>query len=138
MNLSLTELLDRTDEFTYGTTRATNAIVEGRTARTAFFTTEGFPDILLLREGGKLDPFRQIPYPPPYVARYLTFEIRERVDSEGGVFVPLDEQTVLLAIARERELRAEAVAFCLIWSTVNPEHELRIGELLEEHWPGVP
>ena len=80
--------------FTYGTTRATNAIVEGRTARTAFFTTEGFPDMLLLREGGKLDPFRQIPYPPPYVPRFLTFEIRERIDSEGDVFVELDEASV--------------------------------------------
>ena len=63
--LTASELLADTETFTYGTTRATNAIVEGKTARTAFFTTQGFPDILLLREGGKLDPFKQIPYPPP-------------------------------------------------------------------------
>jgi N-methylhydantoinase A len=130
--------LERTDVFTYGTTRATNAVVEGKTARTAFFTTEGFPDILLLREGGKLDPFRQIPYPPPYVPRYLTFEIRERMDSEGDVFIPLDERSVVAAITEARRLQAEAVAVCLIWSIVNPAHELRVGELLEEHWPGVP
>ena len=73
LGVTVAELLGQTDVFTYGTTRATNAIVEGRTARTVFFTTEGFPDILLLREGGKLDPFRQIPYPPPYIPRYLTF-----------------------------------------------------------------
>ena len=102
--LTVPELLARTDVFTYGTTRATNAIVEGRTARTAFFTTEGFPDILLLREGGKLEPFRQLPYPPPYVPRYLTFEIRERIDSEGDVFVALDEASVLDAIAEARRL----------------------------------
>jgi N-methylhydantoinase A len=137
LGVTVSELLRRTDVFTYGTTRATNAIVEGRTARTAFFTTEGFPDILLLREGGKLDPFRQIPYPPPYVPRYLTFEICERIDSEGDVFIPLDEQTVLQAIDEARALRAEAVAVCLIWSTVNPAHELRIGALLEERWPGM-
>jgi N-methylhydantoinase A len=47
LGVTVAELLGRTDVFTYGTTRATNAIVEGRTARTAFFTTEGFPDILL-------------------------------------------------------------------------------------------
>jgi N-methylhydantoinase A len=138
LDLSLRELLERTDVFTYGTTRATNAVVEGKTARTAFFTTEGFPDILLLREGGKLDPFRQIPYPPPYVPRYLTFEIRERMDSEGDVFIPLDERSVVAAITEARRLQAEAVAVCLIWSIVNPAHELRVGELLEEHWPGVP
>jgi N-methylhydantoinase A len=138
LGVPVAELLGRTDAFTYGTTRATNAIVEGRTARTAFFTTEGFPDILLLREGGKPEPFRQLPYPPPYVPRYLTFELRERVDSEGDVFVPLDEQSVLDAIAEARRLRAEAVAVCLIWSIVNPEHELRVGELLAREWPEVP
>jgi N-methylhydantoinase A len=138
LGVTVQELLARTDVFTYGTTRATNAIVEGRTARTAFFTTEGFPDILLLREGGKLDPFRQLPYPPPYLPRYLTFEIRERIDSEGDVFLELDEQTVLAAIEEARRLRAEAIAVCLIWSIVNPEHELRVGELLAREWPEVP
>src|SRR5262245_61421324 len=54
LGLTIEELLAQTEVFTYGTTRSTNAIVEGRTARTAFFTTAGFPDVLLLREGGKL------------------------------------------------------------------------------------
>jgi N-methylhydantoinase A len=138
LGLAVPDLLAQTDVFTYGTTRATNAIVEGRTARTAFFTTEGFPDVLLLREGGKLEPFRQLPYPPPYVPRYLTFEIVERIDSEGDVFVALDEGSVLEAIAEARRLEAEAVAVCLLWSTVNPVHELRVGELLEREWPGIP
>jgi N-methylhydantoinase A len=138
LGVTVAELLGRTEVFTYGTTRATNAIVEGRTARTAFFTTEGFPDILLLREGGKPEPFRQLPYPPPYVPRYLTFELRERIDSEGDVFVPLDERSVLDAIAEARRLQAEAVAVCLIWSIVNPEHELQVGELLAREWPEVP
>src|SRR5436309_3184820 len=138
LGLTVPDLLARTDVFTYGTTRATNAIVEGRTARTAFFTTEGFPDILVLREGGKLEPFRQLQYPPSYVPRYLTFEIRERIDSEGAVFVELDEESVLHAIDEARRLRAEAVAVCLIWSIVNPSHELRVGELLARVWPEVP
>jgi N-methylhydantoinase A len=138
LGLTVPELLAATDVFTYGTTRATNAIVEGKTARTAFFTTEGFPDILLLREGGKLEPFRQLDYRPPYVPRHLTFEIRERIDSEGDVFVPLDETSVLDAIARARELGAEAIAVCLLWSIVNPAHELRIGELLEQGDRSLP
>ena len=138
LGVTVGELLASTDVFTYGTTRATNAIVEGRTARTAFFTTEGFPDILLLREGGKLEAFRQLPYPPPYVPRYLTFEIRERIDSEGDVFVELGEDVVLTAIEDARRLGAEAVAVCLIWSIVNPDHELRVGELLAREWPEVP
>ena len=138
LGLTVSQLLAGTDVFTYGTTRATNAIVEGRTAPTAFFTTEGFPDILLLREGGKLEPFRQLDYPPPYVPRRLTFELRERIDSEGDVFVPLDEASVLAAIEGARAQGAEAVAACLLWSIVNPAHELRVGELIEREWPGVP
>ena len=43
LGLSVRDLLAASESFTYGTTRATNAIVEGKTARTAFFTTHGFP-----------------------------------------------------------------------------------------------
>ena len=138
LGVSVEELLTEADVLTYGTTRATNAIVEGKTARTAFLTTEGFPDILLLREGGKTDPFRQMPYPPPYVPRHLTFEIRERIDSEGDVFIPLDEASVLEAIQGAREAGCEAIGVCLVWSIVNPRHELRVGELIEEHLREVP
>jgi N-methylhydantoinase A len=105
------EPLARTDVVTYGTTRATNAIVEGCTARTAFFTAEGFPDVLL-REDGKLEPFRQLHYMPPYVPRFLTL-VRERIDLEGDVFVPLDEASLVAAIGEARELGEEAVAVCL-------------------------
>jgi N-methylhydantoinase A len=135
LDTTVAELLAAAEVFTYGTTRATNAIVEGKTARTAFFTTEGFPDVLLLREGGKPDPFRQLPYPPPYVPRHRTFELRERVDSEGDVYVPLDEESVLAAIDGARAAGCEAIAVCLLWSIVNPAHELRVGELIEERLP---
>lgn len=138
LGVSVEEILGGAEMLTYGTTRATNAIVERKTARTAFFTTAGFPDILLLREGGKPDPFKQIPYQPPFVPRWLTFEIDERIDSEGEVFAPLDEQSVIAAIDAARALRVEAVAVCLLWSIVNPAHELRIGELLDDRLPGVP
>jgi N-methylhydantoinase A len=54
------------------------------------------------------------------------------------VFLELDEDSVLGAIAEACRLGAEAVAVCLIWSVVNPSHELRVGELLEQEWPGIP
>jgi len=138
LELTPEALLAQAETFTYGTTRASNAIVEGTTARTAFFTTAGFPDVLLLREGGKPDPWRQIPYRPPYVPRHLTFEIVERIDSEGDVFISLDEDTVLQAIDGARAAGCDAVAVSLIWSVSNPAHELRIGELLEQRWPEAP
>jgi N-methylhydantoinase A len=54
------------------------------------------------------------------------------------VFVGLDERTVVDAIAGAREAGCEALAVCLLWSIVNPAHELRVGELIEALWPGVP
>ena len=84
--LTFEQLLDQTSVFIYGTTRATNAILTGSTARTALLTTEGHPDTLVLREGGKLNPFDfRHQYPEPYIPRRLTFEIPERVNSEGEV-----------------------------------------------------
>ncbi len=136
--LTRESLLRATSVFIYGTTRGTNAILTGATARTAFLTTEGHPDTLVLREGGKLNPFDfRHAYPAPYVPRRLTFEVRERIDSEGRVTVPLDE-AALRDTRRDPELEVEAVAVCLLWSIVNPVHEERVGELLEEELPGVP
>jgi len=137
LGLDLRTLLSRTDGFTYGTTRSTNAIVERKTAKTAFFTTAGFPDILLLREGGKLDPFRQLAFPPPYVPRHLTWEVEERIDSDGSVFRPLDEQSVLDAVDAAVAAGCEAIGVCLLWSTVNPAHERRVGELIAQRAPAV-
>ncbi len=133
------ELLSQGKLFIHGTTRAINAIVTGNTARTALLTTWGNPDVLLFREGGRIEPFNfKVPYPEPYVPRRLTYEIKERVGADGEVVTSLDEATVLEAIAALKRERVEAVAVSLIWSIVNPAHELRIGALLAEHLPNVP
>jgi N-methylhydantoinase A len=132
-------LLGRTDTFIHGTTRAINAILTGGTARTAFLTTAGHPDILVIREGGRTEPFNfTVPYPEPYVPRALTFEVPERVDSAGAVVRPLDEVAVVAIAGRLRDLGVEAVAVCLLWAVANPVHERRVGALLGEHLPGIP
>ena len=140
LNSSVTDLLERTDLFVFGTTLATNAIVTSSTARTALLVTEGHPDILLLREGGgrrTLFDYSQ-EYPEPYIPRALTFEIRERLSASGAALTALDEQQVLEVMARLREAGVESVAVCLLWSMINNEHETRIGALLEQELPGIP
>lgn len=123
----------------HGTTHAINAIVTGRTARTAFLTTEGHPDILVLREAGRIEPFNfHVPYPEPYVPRALTFEIPERITGNGKIARRLDEAAILAIIRRLKREKIEAVAVCLLWSIVNPAHELKVGRLLKKHLPGVP
>ena len=132
------ELLAGASVLIHGTTRGLNAVLTGNTARTAFLTTEGHPDILLFREGGRTEIFDlSVPYPEPYVPRALTFEVPERVGPDGSVLRPLDEEELRSTIARLKELDVEAVGVCLLWSIVNPAHEQRVGELLEEHLPDV-
>ena len=134
-----TEVLADTDILIYGTTRATNAIVEKRIAKTALLLTEGFPHILVLREGGKEDGFDfTTDYPDPYIPQQNTFEVPERIDSEGGVVRPLETAAARAIIERIQDRRFEAVAVCLLWSIVKPDHELALAQLLEEILPGVP
>jgi len=64
------------------------------------------------------------------VSRELTFEVTERIDSTGRIRVALDEAEVRAIGARLRELKIEAVAVCLLWSVVNPEHELKVASWL--------
>ena len=52
-DLALSEMLGRGDMLIHGTTHAINAIITGSTA---FLTTAGHPDILVLREGGQIEP----------------------------------------------------------------------------------
>ena len=139
LGMPLRELMEASTYFLYSTTRATNAIIEGTTARTAFLVTSGVPDILLYREGGKAEPFNlTMPVPAPYVPRHLTFEIPERVDSEGRVLRGLDEAAVRSVLDELRSMEVEAIGVCLLWSIANPVHELRIAEMIKEELPKIP
>ncbi len=137
--LGLRALLGQGEMFIYGTTHPINAIITGNTARTAFLTTLGHPDILVLREGGRAEPFNfTVPFPEPYIPRALTWEVPERLLSDGSVRRELDEAAVLDIISEMKDRKVEAVGVCLLWAMINPVHERRIGELLDQHMPGVP
>ena len=133
-------LLARGELLIHGTTIATNAILTGRTAKTAFLTTYGHPDILVFREAGRMGlPMFDygVPNPEPYVPRALTFEVPERIGADGRVLRPLDEGAVLSLISTLAAEGVEAIGVCLLWSIVNSQHERRIGELLAQHLPEV-
>jgi N-methylhydantoinase A len=132
-------LLSKSDMLIYGTTRATNAVVTKSTAKTAFLTTRGFRDVLVLKEGGKYDPHDySYDYPPPYIPRRCTFEIDERVDAQGNVIRALDRNQAREVIRTLAQRKFEAVAVCLLWSIANGDHEKEIARLIEEELPGVP
>ena len=135
------ELLARGELLIHGTTISTNAVLTGNVAKTAFLTTRGHPDILVFREAGRMGVPTfdySVPYPEPYIPRALTFEVPERIDANGEITVPLDEDAVVEIIRQLADKEVEAVGVCLLWSIANPVHEQRIGALLEQHLPHVP
>ena len=122
----------------HGTTISTNAMLEGQVAKVGFICTKGFRDTLLFREGYKENPFDfQVDYPEPFVPRYLTLSVTERINSEGGIHTPLNEDEVRQAVRQFKEWNVEAIAVSLMWSVANPVHEQRIREIIKEEWPEV-
>ena len=115
----------------HGSTVATNALLERRGPRTLLATTEGFRDLLEIRRQERpalydLEPRRR----PHVVARGDAIAVRERVGADGAVVTPLDEAEVARVVAEARARGAEAVAVCLLFSWLRPEHEARLAEAL--------
>jgi N-methylhydantoinase A len=122
----------------HGTTLATNAIIERKGAKTALLTTEGFRDTIEIRHENRFEQYDvNIDLPPPLVPRRRRFPVRERIDAQGRVLVPLDEAALAPVVARLAVERIEAVAIGFLHSFVNPAHERRVGEILAERLPDV-
>jgi N-methylhydantoinase A len=123
----------------HGTTLATNAIIERKGAKTALLTTEGFRDTIEIRHENRFEQYDvNIDLPPPLVPRRLRFPVRERIDAQGRVLVPLDEKGVAALAGRLSEQEVEAVAIGFLHSFTNPAHERRAGAILARHLPEVP
>ena len=135
----LRDFLAGVDAIVHGTTITTNAVLTHTGASTGFITTRGFRDLLALRRGmktGERYDLEQAP-PPTLVERALTLTVTERVDAKGRILTPLVEDDVRAAAEVLRSAGVEAVAVSYLWSFLNPEHELRTREILQETLPGV-
>lgn len=122
----------------HATTIATNAIIEGKTARTGFITTDGFRDMLEIARQIRPSLYDlQFEKPPPIVPRYLSFGIPERLDAQGQVLVSLDEEAVRQAARTLKSKEVEAIAICFLHSYINPHHEIRAAEIIAEEFPDV-
>ena len=123
---------------THGSTIATNAVLEKKAGKVGVITTKGFRDVLLFREGPPKNPRElYLDYPEPFVPRYLTLGVSERINAEGGIEVPLNEGELIDAVEQLRKYNVEAIAICFLWSPVNPEHERRAREIINRIWPEV-
>lgn len=124
--------------FSHGTTVATNALITRRFPKAALVTSQGFRDLIETRDGTKddlWDAYNDVS--GPYIRRRDRFEVTERVGYTGDVITPLDEEEGRELAKLLRRRGVETVAICFMNSYVNPAHETRMREIVQEEMPGV-
>jgi N-methylhydantoinase A len=121
----------------HGTTTATNAILEGKTAPMGLLTTKGFKYVLEIgrhdipRDGnlyGWIKPTR--PVTPDRI-----FEVSERIDVAGQVLTALDEDDCRRAVRRLKQLGLPSIAVVFLHAYVNPSHEQRAASIIAQEYP---
>src|ERR1043166_3428066 len=110
------------DVVVHGTTTATNAVLERKGARTGPLTTRGFRDVLELGRRTRPTPYGLKGTFEALIPRELRVEVTERVDAEGAVVTPLDEDDVRRAAAGLRERGVEALVIHFLHSPYNDTH----------------
>ena len=128
-------------QFAHGTTVATNAVLERKGTRTGLIMTEGFKDTLEIGRQIRtavyelhLDPETPV-FLAPGAQRA---EASERISGTGEVLIPLDEASMLAAAQKLVDEGCRSVAVCFLFSFLNPVHELRARELMEEAFSRSP
>ncbi len=140
------QVLERLDDaprerVVYGTTVATNALLERKGANAAIVTTAGFRDLLEIGRTRRASPGlfnTKFIKSPPLVPRSWRFEIVERMMADGKVLRPLDRESVSSVCEPLARLRPQVIVVCFLHSYVNPTHELEVRELLHARLGPVP
>ncbi|MCP9488567.1 MAG: hydantoinase/oxoprolinase family protein [Solirubrobacteraceae bacterium MAG38_C4-C5] len=125
------------EAFAHGMTVATNALLEGRGARTVLAATEGFTDVVELGRQARADLYRLcVAHPAPLVPADRRVAVPERMGPDGPLRA-LDAEAADAVAERIAALEPEAVAVCLLHADRHPEHERALGEALARRLPGV-
>ncbi len=136
--MTVAEFCSRLEILVHGTTTADNTMIEMNGAATGLLVTEGHRDEIELRRCHKeeiWDP--SAPGPLPIARRRARIPIPERVDFEGSVLKPLDEDAVRRGVRRLKALGVRSIAVMYLFSFVNPVHERRTREIVLEEFPDV-
>ncbi len=120
------------------TTVVTNAVLERKGVETGFVTTDGFQDMLRIRNEGRYDLYDlNIKYPDSLVTRANSFGAAERIAADGSIMTELKEETVREIAGRLKEKGIRSVAVCLLHAYKYPQHEQRVAALLREKDPDI-
>ena len=119
----------------HGTTTTTNALLERKLSTCGMITTKGFRDVLELGRRTRPQPYGLIGSFVPLVARELRLEVAERMDAEGNILTPLDEESLRSAVRELIAAGCESLVVHFLHSYRNPAHERRAVEIAQELWP---
>lgn len=142
--LPLEGYLKELDFLCYSTTLAMNRLIERKGPRLGLITTRGFEDIIYQGRGSQwqdgltMKEKRVIPHmskPVPLIPRHLTVGVRERVDSAGQVVAPLNETDFRDKLRYLVDQGVRGFVVCMLFAHMNPAHERRIKEIIEEEYP---
>lgn len=122
----------------HGTTVGLNAFIERKGTRVLLLMTAGLRDSYSIARHDRKELYAlQYRKPKRLVPRRDVLEVTERLRYDGVVEVPLDEGSLTPIVEKIRAEGIEAVAVCLVHAFTNPEHELRVREVLERECPGL-
>ncbi len=137
-------VLSEVDSVRYATTLGTNALIERKGPKVAAIVTHGFEDTIPLSrgrgygEGLDYSMQQNLPAaerPEPLVSRAMIRSVKERINSDGKVVAALDPEDVRTVVRELVDAGAEALVVSLVNATENPEHELRIQEIILDEFP---
>ncbi|HEX5192959.1 MAG TPA: hydantoinase/oxoprolinase family protein [Solirubrobacteraceae bacterium] len=128
---------DHIDDFSHGMTVATNALLQGAGARTAFVATEGFSDLIALGRQARPELYRLCAAgPPPLSPPERRLGARERMTPDGPL-IELTDDAIAELVQALREARPETVAVALLHAYRHPEHEQALGDAIAQALPDV-
>ena len=127
-------------DLVHGTTIATNALIERKGGSVAYVTTAGFEDVPFIQRTTRPELYNLAwEKSLPMVARRADcYGLNERLLYDGSVLKELKDTDIQALILELKEGDYDAIAVCLLFSFLNPSHELRLRDRLVEAMPTVP
>lgn len=128
------------EDIFHGTTIATNMVLEHKGARAGMITTKGYRDIIHIARHKRPTNFSIVEDVPwqkyPVCRRHDRYVVAERITApDGEELIPLDEDAVREAVRKMKKEGVRSIAVCFLFSFLNPAHEERVKEIIQEEYP---